>query len=144
MRIYLAARWSRREELKGYALQLADAGHEVVSRWLYDERRLEIGAPVEQGRPFARGDLFDLHRTECLIAFTEEPGKAGGRNRGGRHVEFGIALGRRPHIRLMVVGHRENVFHYLAQVEFFEAWPAALQALTATQVAPAPWPGVLP
>ena len=130
MRIYLASRWSRRDELKGYALQLADAGHEIVSRWLYEHRELTICAPLEEGRAYARADMFDLHRAECVVSFTEEPGKAPGRNRGGRHVELGIALGRRPHMQIVVVGHRENVFHYLDQVEYFRTWEPALAFLS--------------
>ena len=55
-----------------------------------------------------------------------------GRNRGGRHVEFGMALARRllsgaP--RLIVVGYRENVFHYAPEVEFYETWNEAFCAL---------------
>lgn len=34
MRIYLAARYSRREELLGYRADLEAAGHIVTSRWL--------------------------------------------------------------------------------------------------------------
>lgn len=36
-----------------------------------------------------------------------------------------LALGK----RAVVVGHRENVFHCLPEVEFFDAWPAARDAL---------------
>jgi hypothetical protein len=44
-------------------------------------------------------------------------------------VEFGlaVALGK----VLMVVGHRENIFHCLPDVHFYADWFAALDALTA-------------
>lgn len=48
-------------------------------------------------------------------------------SRGGRHVEFGMALAMDK--RLVVVGPRENVFHLLPAVEQFDTWPLALAAL---------------
>lgn len=40
--------------------------------------------------------------------------------RGGRHVEFGMALAWG--LRLIVIGQRENVFHCLPQVERYDTW----------------------
>jgi hypothetical protein len=47
--------------------------------------------------------------------------------RGGRHVELGLALcdGQ----RTIVVGHRENVFHWLPQIEFYNDWDECLHEL---------------
>jgi len=146
MRIYLAARYGRRQELLGCRVQLDAIGHQVTSRWLWEEHGLPPGAPPEAGLKFARDDWEDVLRSECLIAFTEEPGKpTGGRSRGGRHVEFGLGLALKharevdrfdnlhPGVpgpdRLIVVGWRENVFHYLPAVEFYESWPEALKEL---------------
>lgn len=129
MRIYLAARYSRRVELQAYRLILEQLGHEVTSRWVWEDHELAIGTPLEAGVRFAREDMVDLHRCECVISFTEEPGQAGGRNRGGRHVEFGIALASHHIHRIVVVGPRENVFHYLDQVEMHATWPEALAAI---------------
>lgn len=69
------------------------------------------------GQKWALEDLEDLMRADCCISFTCEPGKPQGRNRGGRHVEFGYALARG--YRLIVVGFRENIFHCMPQVEFY-------------------------
>jgi hypothetical protein len=33
--------------------------------------------------------------------------------------------------RCVIVGYRENVFHWLEQVEFFATWPAFLASLPA-------------
>lgn len=62
---------------------------------------------------------------DCVISFTEAPRSSA--NRGGRHVEFGIALANGA--RVIVVGHRENIFHWLPQIEFFETWEQALVIL---------------
>jgi len=48
-----------------------------------------------------------------LLFFSEPPDSHS--KRGGRHVEFGLALAWGK--RLMIVGPRENVFHCLPQVE---------------------------
>lgn len=132
MRIYLAARYSRREELCGYREQLRAMGHDVRSRWLDGKHQISdsgnlIGdhgeALVEAGgeaaallrAKFAQDDFEDVTGADVVISFTEPPRSKA--NRGGRHVEFGIALAGGK--RILVVGHRENIFHWLPHVEFY-------------------------
>ncbi len=136
MRIYLAARFGRREELRGYREQLETAGHVVTSRWLVEEHDLPIDAHPSAGAKFASDDVNDILNSDCVISFTEEPGRppSGSRARGGRHVEFGLAIAlsavnQDGPMRVLVVGWRENVFHYLPEVEFFGTWAEALAAL---------------
>lgn len=90
MRIYLAARYSRRLELCGYRDLLAALGHEVTSRWLNGEHQIsDHGVPIgEQGEAlvegdaggnspeaaamrarFAHEDFRDVLTSELLIAF---------------------------------------------------------------------------
>jgi hypothetical protein len=61
-----------------------------------------------------------------VVSFTEQPRALNG-NRGGRHVEFGLAVALNK--RLIVVGYRENLFHWLPQVEFVSSWQEAKQAI---------------
>lgn len=142
MRIYLAARYSRRLELCGYREQLRTLGHEVQSRWLDGGHQIsDSGTPigdygekiVEEGgansaalrAKFARDDWEDVTSAEVVISFTEPARSAA--SRGGRHVEFGIALF--SEARCIVVGYRENIFHWLPQVEFFGTWEQCLAEL---------------
>ena len=135
MQIYLAARYSRLDELNGYAADLRALGHTVEARWLLGNQQLHEGAdsidaaivsvPLE-GRPFARDDYEDVRKADMLIAFSEEP-RALNASRGGRHVEFGIALALGK--KVAVVGPRENIFHTLPQVDHFWSWPLALKVL---------------
>ena len=134
MRIYLAARYSRRLELCGYAEELRAAGHAVECRWLLGNHQHEGAADVERatksvplaGRPFAEDDWKDVLASDALIAFSEEPRSSA--SRGGRHVEFGLALAWG--MRVVLVGPRENVFHTLPQVEHFWHWgPDVIRAL---------------
>jgi hypothetical protein len=143
--IYLGARVRRREELCGYMAGLEARGHRVPARWLLGAHQitnegLALGAEGEAAvenpdgvssdaaatialrEKFAFDDLEDVHAAELLIAFTEQP--RSGNSRGGRHVEFGIALGRG--VPIIVVGPRENIFCCLPYVTVYPTWRAAL------------------
>lgn len=149
MRIYLAGRYSRRLELCGYRSQLFEMGHVVQAVWLdgehqIDDKGIPIGddgeALVEMSgdaresfyrnqddraaklrQKFARDDFRDVISAEMTILFTEPPRSKP--SRGGRMVEFGIALGRMQ--RVVVVGPRENIFCWLEDVQHFDTWEAA-------------------
>lgn len=146
MRIYLAARYSRREELCGYREQLRGIGFDVQAVWLNGEHQIsdrgtpigETGEALVEGddgstsgeaarlrQRFARDDFRDVAGCELLIAFTEQPRTSS--SRGGRHVELGIALGLRKPV--IIVGPRENIFCWLEDVRQFETWEACLDAL---------------
>lgn len=148
MKVYLAARYSRRKELCGYRTLLEQSGHVVTSRWLNGDHQVsDNGTPIgeagealiegddgsssncaaELRQTFAKEDFDDVARCDLLIAFTEAP--RSGSSRGGRHVELGMALayGR----DVMVVGHRENIFCWLECVEFYSSFAYALEALAA-------------
>jgi hypothetical protein len=130
MKVYLAARYSRHVEMQAYAADLRAHGHVVTSRWIEGNHDLPMGINQDEaeaiGVRFAQEDWADLMEAGAVINFTEAPG-APGRQRGGRHVEFGIALAMRK--RLIIVGPRENVFHHLPGVEVAPNWPAALAML---------------
>lgn len=143
MRIYLASRYSRRKELCDYRAQLEQDGHTVTSRWLNGSHQITSeGKPIDDDgealiecgtcaevarlrREFVAEDVTDVCSADVVVSFTEPP--RSNHSRGGRHVEFGMAyaLGR----QLVVVGHRENLFHYAPQVEFFPDWQRAREFL---------------
>lgn len=146
MKIYLASRYSRREELCAYREQIQSLGHEVTSRWLNGSHQIsDSGQPIgDQGeqlvegddgssseqaaalrQQFAMEDLRDVHRCDLLIAFTEPPRSSA--SRGGRHVELGMALGLSR--RVWIVGYRENIFCWLDRVRFFPTWDDCVQRL---------------
>lgn len=124
-KFYLAARWGRKEEMRAVRDDLVALGFEVTSGWIdsLDNSDDETGnaRPLELCRQDAERDLVDLMRADVVVSFTEPPGI--GPMRGGRHVEFGVALGAGK--ELWVVGFHENIFHALATVRFFESWARA-------------------
>jgi hypothetical protein len=129
MRVYLAARYSRWQELAGYAEELRAIGYEVTSRWIKGDHELRADGQGEADHwavVWASEDREDLLAADIVVSFTEGA-DVPGRARGGRHVEFGMAL--ETGKRLLVVGPRENVFHHLPGVERFADWPSCLRFL---------------
>jgi len=135
---YIAARYSRREEMCEYAHALRDIGGVVVCRWLLGTHQLHPGAEnldVEnhpehgtsmEAAPFAADDVEDVAASDTIVFFSEPPESYA--KRGGRHVEFGMALVQGK--RLVVIGPRENVFHCLPQVERHNTWSDFLRRET--------------
>jgi nucleoside 2-deoxyribosyltransferase len=115
-RIYLAARWSRREEIEGYAAALREIGYEVTARWLTDpQHRMEAAGDAQAfNAELANHDVYDVKNADTLVYF------APGGTRGGSHVEFGMALAQGK--RLFWIGDREHVFSWLNQVTVFPSW----------------------
>ncbi len=108
MRVYLAARYSRRAEMEDIASHLTARGIGVTSRWI---RGLHDGLPADV---CANDDIEDILEAHAVVAFTEPEGSP--YSRGGRHVEAGMALAYcKP---LIVVGPTENVFYSLAFARF--------------------------
>lgn len=128
LRIYIAARMMRRHEAHALGRQLQTLGHVITSRWMrpYADHVAPSGESEEaaylERQRFALDDLEDLTHSDCAILIGETPRN---NSRGGRLVEFGIALGFG--CRAMVIGHRETVFQCLPEVEFY-ATEAALVA----------------
>lgn len=136
MRIYLAARYSRYEEMQGYAAQLAAMGHVITSRWIWGGHQisddgLSAEATADLRQRFAVEDVADLISADAVISFTEQPHCSN--SRGGRHVEFGLAIAHQK--RLIVVGYRENIFHCLPGIEFFGDWESCLQCMRSAEEA---------
>lgn len=129
MRIYLASRYSRITEMRNYTAQLAEIGHEVTSRWVHRAYQIVTDEYKDDLHHLearcAEEDLEDLRAAECIICFSEPPRST--TSRGGRHVEFGAAVAWGT--RLILVGPRENVFHYVPQVEVYETWEELRQFL---------------
>jgi hypothetical protein len=125
VKIYLAGRFGRQTELRVVRLELSTMGFPVTSRWLDQQNPGDWpdGTPFEvlnndpaSVAPFAVRDMEDLLEADTVISFTD--GAFGAR--GGRHVEFGLALALGK--RMLIVGPRENLFHTLGRVEHHPEW----------------------
>lgn len=118
MKFYLAARYGRRSELQVYRQELMGFGHEVNARWLVNDHA--EGTDPAVNNQLAEEDIEDLLAADTFVAFTEKPDSP--YNRGGRHVELGMAMS---HARrawpyqdhgprqVIIVGPRENIFMWV-------------------------------
>jgi nucleoside 2-deoxyribosyltransferase len=123
MKIYLAAAWSRREEISTIAEKLRNLGVEITSNWLTEETTFD---PKSGGREkFLRDrayiDLNDIDRADALVRFTDvyidrETHKSQQLVpihliSGARMFEMGYAKAKGK--TLYVVGGKQNVFDRL-------------------------------
>lgn len=104
MNVYIAGPNAGRRTAIGVMHLLEAHGHTVTSTWL---RQLD-----ELDDAHARLDLADVDRADALVALNFKAWQHLGS--GGRYVEFGYAIARGK--RLIVVGERSNIFHYLSDV----------------------------
>jgi nucleoside 2-deoxyribosyltransferase len=120
MKVYLAARFARKDEMQGVRDVLEALGDTVVSRWIdsdepYDLTNATLDTEPERGRKYAEDDLEDMQAADAILYFSQ-----GGPGNGGRFVEWGYcyALGK----RMIMVGPRENVFFTLPFIEWYPDW----------------------
>jgi hypothetical protein len=121
LNIYLAASYSRRREMRGYAAQLPE-GIKNTARWIDQEVEEEDVTSDQEMRSYADRDLVDLERADAFVVFTDQPSR-----RGGYWVELGLCLGNG--VEAIVVGPRVNVFCYLPEVQRFDSWDECLASL---------------
>lgn len=126
MRIYLAADYVRKHEMRGCRDVIEALGHEVTSSWIDTPDHVEdagIGSSaITDGNymdyaSYAKTDWNDIHVSDMLVLFT-----TGELTRGGRHTEFGLALAWGK--MTAIVGPREHVFHCLPEVAHHKTWLA--------------------
>lgn len=127
-KLYLAAPYSWRDQLREHAKVLRANGFIVTASWLQERQApdSDLNDGTLQGlKLHAKNDVRDIQEADGLILFTIPPTSA--MKRGGRHVEFGIAyaLGK----QVILCGPRENIFHYLKEVAQFDTFPEVLQHL---------------
>jgi len=115
MKVYLAAQYPRRDEMRHVAKLLREHNIEVTSRWLLETDSLDSVLHKEatsKNLQLGIQDRADIDASDTLVLFAEDPNI--GFKRGTRHVEYGYALGKGK--RLVVIDGPENVFQYFPEV----------------------------
>lgn len=113
--VYLASRHEDRDEVIQVRKQLIKNGIEVTSRWLLEGGVIKthiVENEREGSEHVLQNDIEDINAASVVVVFS--PKKAFGNSTGGRHVEFGYALAKNK--ILILVGYRENVFHWHSKV----------------------------
>jgi len=130
LKAYLAAPYVRKEQIREYAAELRAGNVVVTSTWLnepHSPTTLTNELTPESNRQYAIQDVKDVYAANLLVFFTDPTGEI---VRGGRHLEFGIALARR--IPIFVVGKEmENIFHHMPGVLHFDSWEVVRDLLIA-------------
>lgn len=122
MKIYIAAPYAVRDELRSYALDLTRVGHTITSSWLdatheINQGSLETAPDLSDAyaQQHSMKDIEEVMSSDLLIFVTWDKAqhiaawKDLGGNSGGRHVETGVALSH--DIPVIVWGAPENIFH---------------------------------
>jgi nucleoside 2-deoxyribosyltransferase len=125
IKVYIVSRYGLKEKMREQAKILRSHGMIITSTWIdepHDSQCKLSDVPEGMLPVYARNDIRDLKEADCVIFSSEEPTFLG--VRGGRHVEFGyaLALGK----RIICVGPKENIFHYLYEVEHVSSWSQVL------------------
>ena len=134
MKIYIAAKYHRRHDLRGVVSILVEAGHEVTSRWISDGEGQAGLADL-----YAAQDLDDVAEADVLLFIGEQQGSKN--TGGGRWFEFGVAfnsgkrcmavlggVGDNTNLGACAPGH-ESVFTSLPSIEVFNSIDEAIVAL---------------
>lgn len=125
MKIYLAAQYSQKEEMRGYANILRGLGIEVTSRWLEEPHKPNTQmheVTEEELAEYAKNDMQDVYVADLLVFFSQPSTTPVAR--GGRHVEFGMALAFG--MPILVVGPKENIFHLMKYVRHVDTFDDAI------------------
>lgn len=130
MKVYIAARFSRRAEAYALAVGLIAHGHEISCRGVMRHKThtmpsgLSEQAEDAERQRYAMENVEDMRLADWCVSLTEQPRND---SRGGRHVEFGymLALG----ATMSVIGPRETVFHHLPHVRHYGSLAAFMAEL---------------
>ncbi len=112
MKLYLAARYSLKDVVAQAADYLTKHGHKIISDWHLETYPPDVkvqDVPEAENQHFAVKDCIQIRHSDAMLFWAEHPDTP--TVRGGRHVEFGIALALDKTI--YVIGPKENIFHYL-------------------------------
>jgi|ERR1035441_6869975 nucleoside 2-deoxyribosyltransferase len=131
MRVYTAAAYGRKLEIRECAKQAERCGIKVGAEWLKEsaapDSKLAESTP-EQLAIYAQQDWWDIGACDIFVFWAED--QYNQPPRGGRLTELGIAMALGKPI--VVIGEPENVFFYLPgiDIEFFHTWESVLVYLT--------------
>lgn len=90
MKIYVAHNFAARLWLREALKPLVDFGHEITSRWIYDDSHVHESTASAN----ALVDIQDIERADLLIIIVDKFDPAPGASTGkGKWFEWGYALG---------------------------------------------------
>lgn len=128
MTVYLAAHFSRKNEVRAAAKELKELGIDVVSTWHREKIASNSVMHANNARTWRKNALSDLNELcDCthFVLFSMGPHKKF--SRGSHCWEAGFASARG--VKCLVVGERQVIFHYLPGEKICKTWAAAKRYL---------------
>lgn len=108
---YLASAFKRKAEMAECRAIMQAAGYNVVARWIDEEAESDDAAPTDDYRmECALTDLQDVAACDVFVCFIGGVG-------AGHHTELGLALAGGK--RIVLIGQKNNIFHYLPLLEYY-------------------------
>lgn len=139
-KIYIASRFGRREEVQCLSDDLESLGYSLTGRWYRKDANTQVNYPkfseeaLRNNEKIALDDWDDILSCEIFITLTEDMSDLpAGAARGGRHCEFGLAIAHDK--RIIVIGPREHIFHYLPDVKVYNSVAEFLYDLRNSHIA---------
>ena len=125
--IYLAGPFGTKIEMRQRRSALLARGFTVNARWIDEDQFTSDSKPSDVGeapsadylRQYAEIDLADAKACDWFVVF---PGQG-----AGHHTELGVALALNKPI--IVIGPKNNIFHYLPDVYHLDTWADFLTEL---------------
>lgn len=108
---YIASAFTRKEEMRYIRSTMQAAGFNVVADWLDEPAESDDTAPTDEYREAcALLDLKNVNECDVFVCFIGGVGS-------GHHTELGLALcgGK----RIVLIGKKNNIFHYLPLLDYF-------------------------
>ena len=145
MRVYIASVFADKDRVRARSIELNEAGIETTSRWANEEAPANSKATDKSFtymRQTAAMDLDDIMAADVLVLTSPTDAEmvnltSHQLGRGGRHFESGVVYGmmlaaeklygQRAGRQLVLLGRRENVFHFLDGQDEAKAYPAIVQ-----------------
>jgi hypothetical protein len=141
MKVYIASMFSDKDRVLARGKELEALGIECTSRWASETVPHNVtiqDCTEEYLRETAVADIQDILRADVVVLTVPEDkllvdATVASSSRGGRHFEsgfvYGLALsqafdGGRPTRELVILGKKENVFHYLDGSGVTSIYPA--------------------
>lgn len=140
MKVYIASMFADKDRVLSRGKELEALGIECTSRWASETAPHNVtlkDCTEEYLRETAVADIQDILRADAVVLTVPEDkllvdATVASSSRGGRHFEsglvYGLALsqaldGGRPTRELIILGKKENVFHYLDGVGVTSIFP---------------------
>ncbi len=141
MKVYIASMFSDKDRVLARAGELADLGIECTSRWAAEavpHNTTLKDCTEEYLRETAVADVQDILRADAVVLTVPDAEMLvnvtmAAASRGGRTFESGLVYGLilaealdggKPSRELIILGKKENVFHYLDGIGVTKIYPA--------------------